>query len=385
MMMSIARCNNVEDFRRLARRRLPAPMFHYIDGAADDEWSLKNNTRAFERYELINRALVNVAEIDTRTHVLGCDMPMPVILAPTGGVRLFHHDKEFAVARAAQKHGVMMSLSTVGTTSMEDVAKTTNAPKMFQVYLHKDLGLTRELVERARAAGYDAICLTVDTPVAGNRERDKLTGLTFPPKLTLATILACAMKPEWSLRFVANPEFKFANIHHRLSSDGKASQGIMSYINSQFDRTANWQGAEWLAKFWGGPFAIKGVLSAEDAKRAVDVGATALMISNHGGRQLDGSSAPVDCVRPMRDAVGRKLELIVDGGVRRGSHIVKSLALGADAVSFGRPTLYSLAAGGEKGVDRMLTIMREELERDLALVGCAKVLDLNDSYIRVRA
>ena len=383
--MSIARCNNVEDFRRLARRRLPAPMFNYIDGAADDEWSLKNNTRAFEKYELINRALVNVAEIDTRTHVLGCDMPMPIFLAPTGGGRLFHHNKELAAARAANKHRVLMAVSTLGTTSMEDIAKATSAPKMFQVYLHKDLGLTKELVERARASGFTSICLTVDSPVGGNRERDKRSGLTFPPKMTLATILACAIKPEWSLRFAINPEFKFANVDHALSKEGKASQGIMEYFNNQFDRTANWQGAEWLAKLWGGPFAIKGVLSAEDAKIAADSGATAIMISNHGGRQLDGSAAPVDCVRPMRDAVGRKLELIVDGGVRRGSHVVKALALGADAVSFGRPMLYSLAAGGEKGVDRMLTIMREELERDLALVGCAKVRDLTESYVRVRA
>lgn len=372
------------DFRALARQRLPAPLFHYIDGGADDEWTLRNNTAAFERYELIPRALRDVSAIDLRTRVLGAELAMPIFCAPTGMTRLFHHAKEPAVARAAAKAGVMYTLSTLATTTLEQVAAASAGPKMFQLYILKDRELTREFVQRCKGAGYTALCLTVDTPLAGNRERDRRTGMVMPPKLTLASLASFAAHPHWALRYLADPDFTLANVVHRVDAIGGGAMGLMDYINSQFDRSVTWDDVAWLVEQWGGPFAIKGLLSPDDAKRAVDIGASAVMISNHGGRQLDGAAAPIDCVAPMREAVGDKLELIVDGGVRRGTHVLKALALGANACSFGRPYLYALAAGGEAGVARALTLIRDEIARSAALAGARSLAELRPDCVRLR-
>lgn len=371
--MSLARNFNLMDFRAGAKRRLPAPLFHYIDGGADDEWSLINNTKAFERYQLLPHHLRDISKVDLSTKVLGVEMSMPVFCAPTGMTRLFHHGKELAVARAAARSGVMYTLSTLSTTSLEDVAGATTGPKMFQIYILKDRELTKEFVQRCKNAGYDALCLTVDTALAGNRERDKRTGMMLPPKLTLSSLASFAAHPHWAANFLLDPDFRLANVVHRVDAIGGGSMGLIDYVNSQFDRTVTWDDAAWLIEQWGGPFAIKGLQTADDAKRAVDIGASAIMISNHGGRQLDGTPAPIDCVAPMRDAVGDAIELIVDGGVRRGTHVLKALALGANACSFGRPYLYGLAAHGEAGVDRVLQLMREELERSIALMGCSSI------------
>ncbi|WP_430404675.1 alpha-hydroxy acid oxidase [Hyphomonas sp.] len=374
--MSLARNFNLMDFRAGAKRRLPAPLFHYIDGAADDEWSLINNTKAFEHYQLLPNHLRDISKVDLSTKVLGVEMSMPVFCSPTGMTRLFHHGKELAVARAAARAGVMYTLSTLSTTSLEDVAAATAGPKMFQIYIFKDRELTREFVKRCKDAGYDALCLTVDTALAGNRERDKRTGMIMPPKLTLSSLASFAAHPHWAMHFLMNPDFRLANVVHRVDAIGGGAMGLIDYVNSQFDRTVTWEDAAWLVEQWGGPFAIKGLQTAEDAKRAVDIGASAIMISNHGGRQLDSAPAPIDCVAPMRDAVGDAIELIVDGGVRRGTHVLKALALGANACSFGRPYLYGLAAHGEGGVDRVLQLIREELERSIALLGCSTISQL---------
>ena len=373
---------NLMDFRGEAKRRLPAPLFHYIDGGADDEWSLTNNTRAFEQYELMPEYLKDIETVSLATRVLGVELSMPLILSPTGMTRLFHHKKELAVARAADRAGIMYALSTMSTTSLEDIARETQGPKMFQIYILRDRELTREFVERCKQAGYDALCLTVDTPLAGNRERDKRTGMVMPPRLSISSLASFVAHPYWSMQFLLNPDFRLANVIHRVDAIGGGSMGLIDYVNSQFDRTVTWDDAAWLAEQWDGPFVIKGVQSAGDARRAKEIGASAIMISNHGGRQLDSVPAPIDCVRPIREAVGEGMELIVDGGVRRGTHVLKALALGADACSFGRPYLYALAAHGEPGVDRILELIRAEIERSMALLGCRRIADIGSAQLR---
>jgi len=276
-------------------------------------------------------------------------------------------------------HGALYSLSTLATTTLEDIAAENPGAKMFQVYILKDRGLTRELVERCKAARYDALCLTVDTTIAGNRERDLRTGMTMPPRFGLSSLLSFASHPAWAFNFLIRPDFKLANIVHRVDALGNNAMALIDYVNSQFDRTLTWQDAEWLAGEWGGPFVIKGIQSGADARRARDIGATAVMISNHGGRQLDSAPAPVDCIHNIREAVGRDLELIVDGGIRRGNHIVKALALGADACSVGRPYLYGLAAGGERGVSRAIEILRSETEQTMALSGYNDISKLKNA------
>ena len=382
--MGVSDCHNVEDFHRLARRALPAPVYHYLAGAADDEWSKANNSGAFSRYELMPEYLRDIGAIDTKTKVLGSALSAPIILSPTGMSRLFHHHKEKAVVRAARNAGLMYSLSTLSTTSIEEVAETADAPRMFQIYIHKDRGLTDEFVDRAKAAGYSALCLTVDTALAGNRERDLRTGFEMPPRLKFSSLLSFAAHPAWTLNLLRSPDFRLANLSEVRSAIAGGSMGVIAYVNSQFDRSVTWDDVAGVIDRWGGPFAIKGLQSPADAKRAVDVGASAVMISNHGGRQLDFAPAPVDCIEPMREAIGNKLELVVDGGVRRGTDVIKALALGANAVSFGRPYLYALAAGGQKGVSRLLALFKAELERDMALLGARSIAEISSKHVLKR-
>ncbi len=378
--MRLDRCNNIADLRRMAKQRLPAPMFHYIDGGSDDEWSLRRNTAAFDDYELIPNYLRDISAIDTSTTLLGQKISWPVFLAPTGMSRLFHHEAEPAVARAAQKSGTFYTLSTMGTTRIEDIADQGPGPWMFQIYILKDRALTTEFVERCKAAKYQALCLTVDTALAGNRERDRVTGMVLPPRFSLKSFASFAAHPRWAFHLLKNPDFQIANVVHRVGKLGTVS--LIDYVNGQFDRTVTWEDVAWLVKQWGGPFVLKGIQSPADAKRAVEVGATAIMISNHGGRQLDAAPAPIDCVAAIRDAVGDRLELIVDGGVRRGTHVLKALALGANAVSIGRPYLYGLASGGQLGVERALGMLKSELERSMALLGCRTIAELGTGHVR---
>jgi L-lactate dehydrogenase (cytochrome) len=365
----------------MAKRRLPAPMFHYIDGGADDEWSLRRNTAAFESYQLWPNYLRDISAVDLGTTVLGQRLSWPVFLAPTGMSRLFHHEAEPAAARAAQKFGTLYTLSTMGTTRIEEIAAQGPGPWMFQIYILKDRGLTAEFVARCKAAKFQALCLTVDTALAGNRERDRVTGMTLPPRFTLKSFASFAAHPRWAFHLLRNPDFQLANVAHRATSLSKTTVSLIDYVNGQFDRTVTWDDVAWLVREWGGPFVLKGIQSPADARRAVEVGVSAVMISNHGGRQLDSAPAPVDCVVPIREAVGDRLELIVDGGIRRGTHVIKALALGANACSIGRAYLYGLAAGGQEGVERAIGLLRAEVERSLALLGCRALAELRPSHV----
>jgi L-lactate dehydrogenase (cytochrome) len=384
--MNLKKCHNQSDLRKAAKKRLPSPIFNYLDGGSDDEWTLQRNTRAFDDYELLPRYLRDVEQIDLKTRVLGTTLDLPVFLAPTGMSRLFHHDREIAVAKAAQNYGTLYSLSTLGTASIEEISEVNSGPKMFQIYMLKDRELTREFLQRSKDNDFKVMCLTVDTPLAGNRERDLVSGFTMPPRFSLKSLWSFATHPYWAMHLALNSDFELKNVSHRIDKLGEqGALGLIAYVNEQLDRTITWQDAAWLAKQWDGPFVIKGIQSAEDAKHAVEAGASAIMISNHGGRQLESAPAPVDCIVPIRKAVGDSLELIVDGGVKRGTHIIKALALGANACSVGRGYLYGLSAGGQKGVERALELYRSELLRDMALLGCTKISDINSDYIRLVA
>jgi len=382
--MNLIDCYNVEDFRKLAKKRLPSPIFHYIDGGSDDEITLKRNTEAFNKCDLIPNVLNNVSNIDLSTTILGQKIDFPLFLSPTSMNRLYHHHGERGVAKAAKKMGTMFGTSTMATTSIEEIGKLTNGPKLFQLYIHRDNGLTDNLIERCKQAGFNSMCLTVDTVVAGNRERDHRTGFSTPPKLTLGSLLSFALHPYWTFNYFLGEKFQLSNVNHMTEKGSSIEKSVMDYINEQFDPSMSWKDAEYCVKKWGGPFALKGVMSVEDAKKAVDIGCTAIMISNHGGRQLDGSRAPFDQLSEIVDAVGDKIEVILDGGVRRGTHILKALALGAKACCFGKGYLFALAAGGEKGVATLLQKMKNEIERDMILMGCKSIKELNRSKIKYR-
>ena len=382
--MNLKDCHNVEDFRKLAKKKLPSPIFHYIDGGSDDEVTLRRNTESFNKCDLVPNVLADVSNIDLSTTVLGQKIAFPLFLAATAMHKLYHHHGERATAKAAEKMDTMFGISTMATTSIEEIGKLTNGPKLFQLYIHKDRGLTDNLIERCKKAGFNSMCLTVDTVVAGNRERDHRTGFSTPPRLTLGSLLSFAMHPQWSLNYLFGSKFKLENIIHMTGKGSSIDKSIIDYINEQFDPSMNWKDAEYCVKKWGGPFALKGVMSVEDAKRAIDIGCTAIMVSNHGGRQLDGSRAPFDQLAEIVDAVGDKIEVILDGGIKRGTHVLKALAVGAKACSFGKGYLFALGAGGEKGVEAILQKMKAEINRDMILMGCKSIKDLNRSKIVFR-
>ena len=384
MTKQLRRANNIADLRRLARRRLPRPIFDYIDGGADDEVSLRRNSDAFADYELIPDVLNDVSSIASATTIFGQPSRWPLMLSPTGLTRMFHGDAEIAVARAAARHGLIYSLSTMGTTRLETLAQAFAGPKVFQIYIFKDRGLTAEFVARCRDAGFDGLALTVDTPVAGNRERDRVSGLSLPPRLTWRSLLSFASHPSWSLPALTGSRFDLANVSHKIDALAGGPMSLFDYIGGQFDRSVGWRDVEWLAREWNGPLAIKGVITPDDARRSIASGATGVMISNHGGRQLDGAPAPIDQIAAVRDAVGDGPDVIGDGGIRRGADVVKALALGATACSIGRPYLFGLAAGGEAGVDRALTVLWEEFERTLALTGINDLAALSRRHVRRR-
>ena len=377
-------CYKTEDFRNLARRRLPAPIFHYIDGAADDEITMARNSDAFNGVDLVPSVLAGVDSVDMSVDVLGRRLAMPLFMSPTAMQRLFHHDGERAIARAAEELGTMFGVSTIGTRSIEELGALTGAPKLFQIYVHNDESLTSDMIARCREARFDALALTVDTIVAGNRERDYLTGMTTPPQLTLKSLLSFVTHPGWTLNYLRHEKFDLPNISASVELGSQVQSSVVDYINRQMKRSISWDDAAKMIEEWGGPFAIKGVMSAADARRAVDVGASAIMISNHGGRQLDGSRAPFDQLAAIADAVGGDIEIIVDGGIRRGTHVLKALARGATACSGGRLYLYALAAGGTAGVLRAMSLLRQEIERDMLLMGCASLADLGPASLAPR-
>ncbi len=382
--MNLNDCYNFEDFRKLAKKKLPAPIFHYIDGGADDEVTLNRNTNAFNDCDLIPNVLASVGEPNLSTTLFGRKIDMPLFLSPTAMQSLYTPEGDKASARAAEKFGTMYSMSTMASFSIEEIANISSGPKLFQLYVHKDQSITDDLIDRCRRANFDGLCLTVDTLVAGNRERDHRTGFTTPPKLTLESLLSFAMRPEWVFKYLTNKKFELANIKHKTDKGTNIAKSVIDYINEQYDPKMNWKDAEYCIKRWNGPFALKGVMSVDDAKRAIDIGCTAIMISNHGGRQLDGSRSPFDQVKAISDAVGDKLEIILDGGIRRGTHVLKALAAGATACSFGKAFLFSLGAGGQKGVERLLDNMQNEIRRNMILMGCKNIKDLDASKIIYR-
>ena len=382
--MNLNKCHNFDDYRRLAKKKLPSPIYHYIDGGADDEITLKRNTESFNNCDLIPDVLNDVSNVDLSTTVLGQKIDFPLFLSATAMHRLYHHHGERATAKAAEAMGTMFGISTMATVSIEEIAKLTNGPKLFQLYIHKDKGLTDNLIERCKQTGFNSMCLTVDTVVAGNRERDRRTGFTTPPKLTLASLISFALHPHWTINNLIHEKFKLANLDHMTEKGSSIDKSVIDYINEQFDPSMNWKDAEYCVKKWGGPFALKGVMSVEDAKKAIDIGCSAIMISNHGGRQLDGSRAPFDQLAEIVDAVGDKIEVILDGGVRRGTHVLKALALGAKACSFGKGYLFALGAAGQKGVESILQKMKEEINRGMILMGCKSVKELDRTKIKFR-
>tara|TARA_Y100000590_G_scaffold85008_1_gene95008 strand:- start:5495 stop:6649 length:1155 start_codon:yes stop_codon:yes gene_type:complete len=379
--MNLKDCYNVEDFRKLAKKKLPSPIFHYIDGGSDDEVTLKRNTDSFNKCDLVPSVLTDVSNVDLSTTIFNQKIDFPLFLSPTSMHRLYHHEGEKASAMAAEKLGTIFSMSTMATTSIEEIGKFTDGPKLFQLYIHKDKGLTDNLIERCHEAKFNALCLTVDTVVAGNRERDHRTGFVTPPKLTLGSLLSFILHPEWSLNYLFRKKFELSNLIHMTQKGSSIEKSVMGYINEQFDPSMNWKDAQYCVKKWNGPFALKGIMSVEDAKKAIDIGASAIMISNHGGRQLDGGRAPFDQLTDIVDAVGGKIEIILDGGVRRGTHVLKALALGANACSFGKGYLYALGAGGQKAIETVLEKMKLEIKRDMILMGCKSVKDLNRSKV----
>lgn len=384
---------NIDDLRRIAARRLPAGVFDYIDGGAEDELALAGNTAAYRRIGFSPRVLRDVSDIDTSATLLGRPTPVPLVLAPTGFTRIADPQGELAVARSCARIGIPYVLSTMGTRSIEELAAASDAATWhgegdrrlwFQVYTWRDRGLVRELVERAAAARYEALVLTVDTAVLGRRERDVRRGMTLPPKLGPGTILDGTRHPAWTWSFLRNEPIVFANVATSASTavpDGTRSVNLAAHINGQFDPALSWTEIEWLRSIWDGKILVKGVQSVADTELAVHHGVDGVCLSNHGGRQLDGAPAPIDLVAPCRDAVGDAIELIADGGVRRGSDIVKARALGADAVMAGRAYLYALAAAGEPGVDWMLEFLVGGLRHTMALCGVTSLEELTPDLL----
>ncbi len=376
------KCFNIEDLHQLAKKRLPKAIFDYMAGGSDDEKALGNNISSFDNYQLIPNTLCDVREINTKTQVLGCNIDVPFYISPIGQSRFFHPDSDLAGARAASKFNTLFTLSTFSGKPLEEVAEATGGQKMFQVYVMTDHAQNLRLIDRCKAAGYKALCLTVDTIVPGNREKDLRNGLTIPPKLSLSSAIDFATKPRWVYNYITDKGRDLANLEDVPSM--KNTDEFLKYMSALLERNLTWQHAKEMIEYWQGPFAIKGILSVADAKRAVEIGATTLILSNHGGRQLDSSPSPIEVLAEIREAIGDKVEIIVDGGIRRGSDVIKSIALGANACSIGRAYVYGLGAAGQAGVERAITLLKTEIERDMALLGCTVLSQLTPDMVRAR-
>ncbi|MFN4114383.1 MAG: alpha-hydroxy acid oxidase [Sphingomonadaceae bacterium] len=382
--MRLSDCHNIADLRTLAQRHLPWPVFDYIDGAADDELTRRRNTAAFDQVDLVPNVLAGVEAIDSRCTIMGRQSALPLLLSPTALQRVFHWQGERAVARAAEKFGLWFGISSLATVSIEEIAALTGGPKMFQLYVHKDKGLNTSMIERCRVAKFDAIALTVDTIVSGKRERCQRSGFTTPPRFTPRALWAYATRPRWALDYMLREKFRLPNLDSHVAEGTGKAVSIAEYFNTMLDTSMDWDTAARIRQDWGGTFCLKGVMSVADARRAVEIGADAIMVSNHGGRQLDGSRAPFDQLAEIVDAVGGQIEVICDGGVRRGTHVLKALATGATAASGGRLYLYALAAAGQNGVEHALTLLKDEIERGMRLMGVTAVEQLNREMLRRR-
>jgi L-lactate dehydrogenase (cytochrome) len=381
--MRLRECHNFHDFRRLARRRLPRPIFDYIDGAADDEVTHRRNTASFEHCDLVPNVLRGVETADLSVTVLGQKLALPVYCSPTALQRLFHHEGERAVAAAAARHGTMFGVSSLGTVSLEELRKAHDTPQVYQFYFHKDRGLNRAMLQRAKGAGVEVMMLTVDSITGGNRERDLRTGFSIPFRLTLAGMLQFAIKPMWGINYLTHEGFKLPQLEEHVDMSGGALS-IGRYFTEMLDPSMNWTDVASMVQEWNGQFCLKGIMSVIDAKRATEIGCTGVVVSNHGGRQLDGSRASFDQLAEIVDAVGDRIDVLMDGGIQRGSHVLKALSVGAKAVGLGRYYLYPLAAAGRPGVERALDLIRAEIERDMKLMGCTSIAHLSRDNLRFR-
>jgi L-lactate dehydrogenase (cytochrome) len=348
--MRLTDCYNFQDFRRLAQRRLPGPLFNYIDGAADDEVTYRRNTAAFEHCDLVPNVLRGVKDIDLSVSVMGQRLALPVYCSPTALQRLFHHQGEHAVAAAASKFGTMFGVSSLGTVSLAELRKAYSTPQCYQFYVHKDHGLNRAMLQ----------------------------------SLSLGGMLQFALKPAWGLNYLRHEGFRLPQLEEHIEMQGRAIS-IGRYFSEMLDQSMDWNYVAGMVKDWNGQFCLKGVMSVEDARRAVDIGCTGIVLSNHGGRQLDGSRSGFDQLAEIVDAVGDRIDVMMDGGVQRGTHVLKALSLGAKAVGLGRYYLFPLAAAGQAGVERALTLMRAELERGMKLMGCNQISKLTRANLRFRA
>ena len=382
--MRLKDCHNFSDFRKLAKQKLPSPIFHYIDGAADDEVTYRRNTEAYDQCDLVPNVLTGIEKVDMSTTVMGQKLDLPIYCAPTALQRLFHPDGEIGVGKAAEKFGTMFGVSSLGTASIEEIANLISTPKLFQLYVHKDQGLNDYLIDQCKEHDFDTMAVTVDSSVGGNRERDLYTGFTIPLNLSLKSIISFATHPAWAFNYFTKPKWELSNLNKHVTEGTNLMTSIGDYFTKMLDNSLSWKKIEEINKKWGKPFAIKGIMSVEDAKKAVDVGASAIMISNHGGRQLDGSRSPFDQLEEVVNAVGDKIDVICEGGIRRGTHILKALSLGAKACSGGRMYLYALAAGGQKGVEKALGNLKKEIERDMILMGVSNISELSKKNLRFR-
>lgn len=381
--MRLAQCHNFHDFRRLARHRLPGPIFNYIDGAADDETTHRRNSASFEHCDLLPNVLRGVQQVDLSVTVMGQKLALPFYCSPTALQRLFHHDGERAVAAAAAKYGTMFGVSSLGTVSLEELRKAYDTPQVYQFYFHRDRGLNRAMMQRAKEAGVEVMMLTVDSITGGNRERDLRTGFSIPFRLTPAGMLQFAIKPRWGIEYLTHEKFRLPQLEEHVDMSGGA-MSIGRYFTEMLDPAMNWDDVAEMVRTWNGPFCLKGIMSVEDARRAVDIGCAGIVLSNHGGRQLDGSRSAFDQLAEIVDAVGDRIDVMMDGGIQRGTHILKALSLGAKAVGLGRYYLYPLAAAGEPGVERALGLLRAELERGMKLMGCTSISQLSRANLRFR-
>ena len=381
--MRLSDCHNFHDFRRLARQRLPGPIFDYIDGAADDEATYRRNTASFERCDLVPNILRGVNAVDLSVTVMGQKLAVPFYCSPTALQRLFHHDGERAVAAAASEYGTMFGVSSLGTVGLEEVRRAYATPQAYQFYFHKDRGLNRAMLQRAKEAGVDVLMLTVDSITGGNRERDLRTGFSIPFKLTPGGMLQFAIKPAWGLNYLVHEKFSLPQLDEHVDMSGGA-MSIGRYFTEMLDPSMSWNDVAEMVRTWNGQFCLKGVMSVADARRAAEIGCTGIILSNHGGRQLDGSRAAFDQLAEIVDAVGDRLDVMMDGGIQRGTHVLKALSLGAKAVGVGRFYLFPLAAAGQAGVERALGLMRTEVERGMKLMGCSSISQLSRENLRFR-
>lgn len=379
--MRLKDCHNFHDFRELARRRLPGPIFNYIDGAADDEITHRRNTLSFERVDLVPDVLRGVEDIDMSVTVFGRKLAMPVYCSPTALQRLFHHRGERAVGAAAAKFGTLFGVSSLGTVSLEALRQAHDTPQAYQFYFHKDRGLNRAMLERAKTSGVDVMMLTVDSITGGNRERDLRTGFSIPFKLTLGGMAQFALKPAWGVNYMLHQRFRLPQLEEHVDMSGGALS-IGRYFTEMLDPSMDWDDVAEMVRHWDGQFCLKGVMSVEDARRAVSIGCSGIILSNHGGRQLDGSRTPFDQLGEIVDAVGDRIDVLMDSGVQRGTHVLKALSMGAKAVGIGRAYLYPLAAAGQAGVERALGLLRAEIERDMRLMGVRSIGELSRDKLR---